>query len=62
MLSFKDKDDEWHHYTNLSLITLLTRNWIEMGLRDRFIMWDDNDSSAHIVMNSRTIDMLEYWV
>ena len=44
MLSFKDREGEWIHYNKPWLVTLLTRNWFELGLHDRFIMWDDYDA------------------
>ena len=43
MLSFKDRSGEWIHYNKPWLVVLLTRNWFEMGLDNRFIAWDDYD-------------------
>ena len=43
MLSFKDREGKWIHYNKPWLVTLLTRNWFEMGLDNRFIAWDDYD-------------------
>ena len=42
MISIRYDSKHWLHYVKPSIIELFARNWLELGLENRFIMWDND--------------------